>query len=137
MPEFILLSYSCISILKDKDGFAGGIGNTAGSAIFNGMIIPAVVIIYCRFKTNKTVLLLFRAKSPFRDGISYWFVSRLIFNWWQHPLTWVHGVILMVCMQPTQTALLPTNQVENVDAEAEEDDEDEEEKERVLIKVSL
>ena len=44
--------------LKDTEGFSGGIGTTAGSAIFNGMIIPALVIltvIYFRNKKNISI----------------------------------------------------------------------------------
>ena len=43
MPELFTTIFF-LWFLKDTDGFSGGIGTTAGSAIFNGMIIPAVVI---------------------------------------------------------------------------------------------
>ena len=37
IPELLTTMFFLL-ILHDKDGFAGGIGTTAGSAIFNGMI---------------------------------------------------------------------------------------------------
>ena len=40
MPELFTTIFFLI-FLKDTEGFSGGIGTTAGSAIFNGMIIPA------------------------------------------------------------------------------------------------
>jgi len=43
MPELFTTFWFLFGMM-DRDGFAGGIGTTAGSAIFNGMIIPAVVI---------------------------------------------------------------------------------------------
>ena len=44
MPE-LFTTFWFLFVLHDKDGFASGIGTTAGSAIFNGMIIPAIVIL--------------------------------------------------------------------------------------------
>ena len=41
MPELFSTIFFLIC-LKDTEGFSGGIGTTAGSAIFNAMIIPAV-----------------------------------------------------------------------------------------------
>ena len=48
MPELFTTIFFLI-YLKDTDGFSGGIGTTAGSAIFNGMIIPALVIFVVLF----------------------------------------------------------------------------------------
>ena len=44
IPE-MLTTLIALFVLADKDGFAVGIGTTAGSALFNGMIIPAVCIL--------------------------------------------------------------------------------------------
>ena len=78
-----------------NDGFAGGIGTTAGSAIFNSMIIPAVVIIAVigfglaqKVEVSKKVIL--------RDGLALilaeicliLLISGATLNWW-------HGIILM------------------------------------------
>ncbi len=83
-------------VLKDKEGFSGGIGTTAGSAIFNAMIIPAVVILVVVFagvtksiKVSKKVIL--------RDGLSLLLCELiLIFLLGGNALDWWHGLILML-----------------------------------------
>ena len=44
VPE-LFTTLIALFVLSNKDGFAIGIGTTAGSALFNGMIIPAVCIL--------------------------------------------------------------------------------------------
>ena len=44
VPE-MFTTLIALFILADKDGFAVGLGTTAGSALFNGMIIPAACIL--------------------------------------------------------------------------------------------
>ena len=95
VPELFTTAFFLI-YLKDTDGFSGGIGTTAGSAIFNGMVIPALVIltvIYFIGKKNIEV----SKKIILRDGISL-IIAELILiliisgnelNWW-------HGAILML-----------------------------------------
>ena len=63
MPE-VFTSLFFLFVLMDADGFAGGIGTTAGSAIFNSMVIPAVSVIAVigiglarRIKVSKKVML--------------------------------------------------------------------------------
>jgi Ca2+/Na+ antiporter len=95
LPE-VFTSFFFLFYLKDVNGFSGGIGTTAGSAIFNGMIIPSFVILVVvltglakRIEISKKVLL--------RDGISL-IIAELLFiviisgnslNWW-------HGLFLMI-----------------------------------------
>lgn len=95
LPE-VFTSFFFLFYLKDVDGFSGGIGTTAGSAIFNGMIIPAFVILIViltgiakNIKVSKKVL--------FRDGFSL-IIAEFLFiiiisgeslNWW-------HGLFLMI-----------------------------------------
>lgn len=82
-------------VLKDKDGFAAGIGTTAGSAIFNGMIIPAVVILVVVFKRITSSVEVSR-KVILRDGLSLLFCEFvLIFLLGDETLNWYHGLILM------------------------------------------
>ena len=95
MPELFTTLFF-LFILNDKDGFAAGIGTTAGSAIFNGMIIPAVVILIVVFKgitkniqVSRSVLL--------RDGIALIIAEFvLIFLVGGDSLNWIHGLLLMV-----------------------------------------
>jgi Ca2+/Na+ antiporter len=95
MPELFTTLFF-LFILKDKDGFAGGIGTTAGSAIFNGMIIPAVVILVVLFKRLNSSVKVSR-KVLMRDGISLLICEFiLIFLLGGNTLTWIHGLVLML-----------------------------------------
>ena len=67
MPEF-LSSFFFLFYLKDVNGFSGGLGITAGSSIFNLLVIPASVtlVIFIR-DPSKTIEL--TRKVLRRDGI--------------------------------------------------------------------
>ncbi len=94
IPELFTTLFS-LMLLGEVDNFAFGIGTTAGSAIFNGMIIPAVVIIAVigygiahKVKVSKKVIL--------RDGIGL-IIAELILIYMVsgNHLTWMHGLGLM------------------------------------------
>lgn len=94
MPE-LFTSLFFLFVLMDASGFAGGIGTTAGSAIFNSMVIPAVSVIAVigiglakRIKVSKKVML--------RDGIAL-ILTEIIFLFLisGSTLEWYHGLILM------------------------------------------
>ncbi len=93
VPE-LLTTLIALFVLSDKDGFSVGIGTTAGSALFNGMIIPAA----CIFSVVGLVIAGARVTSVnvstkvlLRDGIALIlceFVLILLINgdrlhWWQ------------------------------------------------------
>ena len=93
IPE-LFTTLIALFVLSDRDGFAVGIGTTAGSALFNGMIIPAT----CILAVVGTVLAGVRVtavsvsrKVILRDGLSLIaceFVLILLINgdrlhWWQ------------------------------------------------------
>ncbi|MEP4532360.1 MAG: hypothetical protein ABJ004_04690 [Cyclobacteriaceae bacterium] len=95
MPE-VFTSFFFLFIMQDAEGFSGGIGTTAGSAIFNSMVIPAVVIlavvgagIVKNIKVSKKVM--------YRDGISL-LIAELIFIVLISgaSLDWYHGFLLMM-----------------------------------------
>lgn len=95
LPE-LFTSFFFLFYLKDVDGFSGGIGTTAGSAIFNGMIIPAFVILVV-ILTGITKNITISKKVLFRDGFSL-IIAEFLFiiiisgnslNWW-------HGLFLMI-----------------------------------------
>lgn len=95
LPE-VFTSFFFLFYLKDVDGFSGGIGTTAGSAIFNSMIIPAFVILVV-ILTGVAKNIQVSRKVIRRDGFSL-IIAELIFimvisgsslHWW-------HGFILMV-----------------------------------------
>ncbi len=95
MPE-VFTSLFFLFILMDASGFSGGIGTTAGSAIFNGMVIPAVSVIAVttmglakKIHVSRKVLL--------RDGIAL-IIAEFIFLVLisGSSLHWYHGLILML-----------------------------------------
>ena len=95
LPE-LFTSLFFLFYLKDVDGFSGGIGTTAGSAIFNSMIIPAAVIlvvIFIGIARNINV----SGKVVRRDGLAL-IIAEILFimiisgqsiDWW-------HGLFLMI-----------------------------------------
>ena len=95
IPELFTTLFS-LMLLGEVDNFAFGIGTTAGSAIFNGMIIPAVAILAVigygiahKVNVSRKVIL--------RDGIGL-IIAELILIYMVsgNHLTWVHGLVLML-----------------------------------------
>lgn len=95
MPE-VFTSLFFLFVLMDADGFSGGVGTTAGSAIFNGMVIPAVSVLAVigmgmtdKVKVSRKVLM--------RDGIALIiaeFIFLILIS--GSVLYWYHGMILML-----------------------------------------
>jgi cation:H+ antiporter len=124
MPELFTTLFF-LFILKDKDGFAGGIGTTAGSAIFNGMIIPAVVILVVIFKKLNSSVQVSR-KVLMRDGISLLICEFvLIFLLGGNTLTWIHGLVLMLLYAAYVFFMLYTMKPSIGENNEEEEDEEE------------
>jgi Ca2+/Na+ antiporter len=67
MPEF-LSSFFFLFYLKDVNGFSGGLGITAGSSIFNLLVIPAAVTLVILIRDPSKTIELTR-KVLRRDGI--------------------------------------------------------------------
>ena len=95
IPELFTTLFS-LMLLGEVDNFAFGIGTTAGSAVFNGMIIPAVAILAVigygiakKVNVSKKVIL--------RDGIGL-IIAELILIYMisGNHLTWLHGLVLML-----------------------------------------
>jgi len=124
MPELFTTLWF-LFVLHNRDGFAGGIGTTAGSAIFNGMIIPAVVILaVIGYGLAKKVTV--SRKVILRDGISLILAEiALIFLISGTSLSWWHGLILMALYGIYVTFMLMT--MGSSDDEDDEEEEDEEE----------
>ncbi len=96
MPEVFTSLFFLFILVEDGEGFTGGIGTTAGSAIFNSMVIPAVSILAViamgltkNIKVSKKVFL--------RDGIALIIVELIFLILISgSELFWYHGLILMV-----------------------------------------
>jgi cation:H+ antiporter len=67
MPEF-LSSFFFLFYLRDVNGFSGGLGITAGSSIFNLLVIPVTVTLVILFRDPSKTIELTR-KVLRRDGI--------------------------------------------------------------------
>lgn len=95
MPE-LFISIFFLFYLNDVDGFSGGIGTTAGSAIFNGQIIPALVILVVVF-SGVTKNISVTRKVLWRDGIALIAAEViLIILISGETLYWWHGLVLML-----------------------------------------
>lgn len=95
MPE-LLTTFFFLFYLGDENGFSGGIGTTAGSAIFNGMIIPAAVILVVIFSGAAKKIVVMR-KVLLRDGIALILAEIILITMISgDTLDWRHGLMLMV-----------------------------------------
>ena len=94
MPE-VFTSFFFLFVLNDANGFSGGIGTTAGSAIFNSMVIPSVSIIAV-ISLGKVKKIQVSRKVLLRDGIAL-IIAELIFLILisGDSLDWYHGLLLM------------------------------------------
>jgi len=132
IPE-LFTTLIALFVLADKDGFAIGIGTTAGSALFNGMVIPAVCILAVvgmMIKGSVQESVNVSTKVILRDGlflIAAEFLLIVTLNGSQ--LAWWQGFILMGFYAVYMVYMLKSmkSSGEKPDDEEEEDDDDEEE----------
>jgi len=94
MPELLTTIFFLI-FLKDAEGFSGGIGTVAGSAVFNAMIIPAFSIIVVYFyKISKSFSI--SKKVIYRDSITLLIAQiTIILIIYFEILNWLGGTILV------------------------------------------
>jgi cation:H+ antiporter len=93
MPE-LCVTFVYLFLLNDTTGFAGGIGTTAGSAVFNAMIIPACVILVVLLKTPSAVIKVSRSVIV-RDGLVLIGAEVILIYSIGDTLTWGHGLLFM------------------------------------------
>lgn len=93
LPE-LFTTLIALFVMSDTDGFSVGIGTTAGSALFNGMIIPAVCILTVVGTVvlgKQVVSVNVSTKVLLRDGLSLiacefiliLIISGSSLHWWQ------------------------------------------------------
>ncbi|GAA4828595.1 hypothetical protein [Algivirga pacifica] len=130
LPE-LFTTFFFLVVLQDTAGFAAGIGTTAGSAVFNAMIIPASVILAVYFTLNKRVKV--NPRVILRDGLYLIFVEVvLIFCLESSLLRWQHGVLLMGLYL---IYLATLKFVKVTDEEEEEEDDDWQPTEQAMLKA--
>jgi Ca2+/Na+ antiporter len=95
MPEFLTTMFF-LFYLRDAEGFSGGLGVTSGSALFNLLIIPALVVLML-FRCDKRNCVELNKKVLLREG-SVLLVSQLIFVGFlfSGELLARHGLILVL-----------------------------------------
>ena len=128
LPE-LFTTFFFLVVLRNAEGFAGGIGTTAGSAVFNAMIIPAAVILSVFFSMGKTVIV--DKRVILRDGLFLIFaelVLVVLLN--DDAMGWKHGVLLMG-VYVIYLAILRYWKIETEEDNDIEEDLSEEEDERV------
>lgn len=144
MPELFTTVFF-LFFLHDVDGFSGGIGTTAGSAIFNAMIIPAMAILAVIYAgVTKSVQV--SKKVVGRDGVAL-IVTELILIVLisGSTLYWWHGAVLMGIYVIYITYMLTSmTKVDAIDSDEYhamvnegKEDEEEEGRSRTLIEHGL
>ena len=95
MPEFLTTLFF-LFYLRDEDGFSGGLGVTSGSALFNLLIIPPLVLLML-FYSGKIKSIVLNKKVLLREG-SMLLLSQLIFVsfLFRGELLGRHGLILLL-----------------------------------------
>ncbi len=136
LPELLTVMIGLLLFI-DKDGFAMGVGTTAGSAIFNGAVIPAAVIITVitiglatQVNVSKKVIL--------RDGL--WLIgceSAFIFLLSKGVMEWWHGLFLNLLYVSYIVFMFSTMSRSERDAHQEDDDEQEESGSRRVALLTL
>jgi cation:H+ antiporter len=95
MPEFLTTLFF-LFYLRDADGFSGGLGVSSGSALFNLLIIPALVVLML-FHSGKREGIELNKKVLLREG-SVLLISQLIFVGFlfSGKLLAKHGLVLVL-----------------------------------------
>jgi Ca2+/Na+ antiporter len=141
IPE-LFTTLIALFVLSDKDGFAVGIGTTAGSALFNGMIIPASCILVAVFALNAANRVKSVDVSPkviLRDGLFLIAGEALLIVilsgnklvWWQGLVLIMFYVIylkyMLGSMKRNQIAAAAIGSESATEEEVEEEEKEEEE----------
>ncbi len=93
MPEFLSTLFF-LFYLQKSDGFSGALGVTAGSAIFNILIIPVVIFFVVKINNQKTSINLHRG-TMLRDGPALLLMTILLaILLYNGKLTWLSGLLL-------------------------------------------
>lgn len=136
MPE-LLVTFIYLFFFMDTTGFAGGIGTTAGSAVFNALVIPALVIIFV-LKKNKDAFINVSKTVILRDGLFLIAAEAILIFLIGDSLRWFHGLILMGVYAVYMGVMLYRNGNAPTESEEEdEEDEDEDEPEMTTGKAIL
>lgn len=126
VPE-LFTTLLALFVLDDRDGFSVGLGTTAGSALFNGMIIPAACILSVvgfMVAGVRVTSVNVSTRVLLRDGISLIaceFVLILLIN--GDALHWWQGLVLIALYVAYLTLMLTTmRSIGDVESDEEQGD---------------
>ena len=94
MPE-LFVTFIFLFVYANTTGFAGGIGTTAGSAVFNTMVIPALSILVA-IKMFRLSSIEVSKKVVLRDGLMLIAAEFVLIVTIGETLEWWHGLMLML-----------------------------------------
>ena len=128
MPE-LLTTAVFLFAYHDLDGFSAGVATAAGSAVFNGLVIPSLCIFVVAFfgvkragRTERVRHIEVDSRTVLRDGI--WLVVgeiTLIVFLGTTTLTWVAGACLLLCYVGYILHLMHHNRVYGAGTENDEE----------------
>ncbi|MCT4553010.1 MAG: hypothetical protein N4A44_05070 [Alphaproteobacteria bacterium] len=95
-PEMIT-TLIFLLLMRDANGFAGGIATTAGSGIFNAIVIPMAIIFSVKFVFNHKKKISINKKIVVRDGFSLLLTTYIFIRLANSDaLYWYHGLAMVV-----------------------------------------
>lgn len=96
MPELFTAVFF-LAVVGNEEGFAGGFGTMVGSAMFNMLIIPSVVILTILYSKQKSIIARSRAerRSMMRDTLFLMMAQVLLFIVIRPTMYWWNGLLLM------------------------------------------
>jgi cation:H+ antiporter len=125
MPE-LFATFVFLFLFNETSGFAGGIGTTAGSAVFNSMIIPAVSIL-AAIRMFKISAIEVSKKVILRDGLMLIAAEFILIISIGESLQWWHGMMLMLLYVGYSGYMFASMKANDGVEEANDDDEDDNE----------
>ena len=125
MPE-LWVTFIYLFLFRDTTGFSGGIGTTAGSAVFNAMVIPAFVILVVLIKSKDTVIQVSK-RVILRDGLTLIFAEYVLIAALGDTLHWYHGFLFMMIYVAYAVYMIIRHKTNGNNSQEENEDSDEDE----------
>jgi len=129
MPE-LFVTFVFLFMYADTTGFAGGIGTTAGSAVFNTMVIPALSILVA-LKMFRLSSINVSKKVILRDGLMLIAAEFILIVTIGEKLEWWHGMMLMLIYVGYAGYMLLSMKKKTEEAKDDDEEEDDEEDEEI------
>jgi Ca2+/Na+ antiporter len=123
LPE-LLTTFCLLFLFRDQDGFSAGIATCAGSAVFNAVVIPALVILAVVWKRKMVPHIELDRMTVLRDGC-FFIGAELLLIWFlnDHVLKWWMGLGLIAAYVVYFSFMMV--QIRNAKEDEEEEDEEE------------